>query len=250
MDLPGDPRVPEGSTYDRVAIMNAVTEFYELLVTLSYVEREHLHYPPEEGWATVTRESIIDEFEQTEEVYLLLKHLPYLDHSKWKYYIKEWTYPCDWRSDALDDTELTRLERNYPQMDWLPDLPAWTIPLTRQSEPQYGSFAILDTTDGTITQMGCDVCTTELHNKDYAVDDPRAWRNHAQNQYHRADLTQPAVTYFRKLYEKYHSLEWVANRSENYCTEILVFPDGQGHSEKDIWLKKVRMPIPSEDRLG
>ncbi|CAI7642876.1 unnamed protein product [Penicillium pancosmium] len=57
MELPPDPRLKRPSTYNRKAAIAAVTDLYEFLTTLPFIEPTDILYPPPEGWPHITREN-------------------------------------------------------------------------------------------------------------------------------------------------------------------------------------------------
>ncbi|GAM83474.1 hypothetical protein ANO11243_014620 [Dothideomycetidae sp. 11243] len=212
MSLPQDPRVPGGSTYDQARVIAIVTNFYDFLATLPYVKPEHILRPPIEGWPSITREYFIDELRKSEEVYQLLKHLPYLDQNRdlqKQYQIKPYTDPCDYRSAGLEGYKwgLTIEDQITPLGE--ESIPAWCVPLACQHEGQFGSYPVLDTSDGTITDCGFDVCYDDDQIL-YADDDPRAWRNKlSQTHSDPKDATVPIAEYFGRLREKFQKLEYI-----------------------------------------
>ncbi|RHZ68418.1 hypothetical protein CDV55_103534 [Aspergillus turcosus] len=54
MSLPPDPRLKNPSTYNREQIIAAVTDFYQFLTTLPFVEPDDILHPPPEGWPQIT----------------------------------------------------------------------------------------------------------------------------------------------------------------------------------------------------
>ncbi|QIX02024.1 hypothetical protein AMS68_007541 [Peltaster fructicola] len=199
----GDPRVPDGSTYNRENVIRVMTDLYTFLSQMPYVKPEDVLHPPPDGWP-ITREDVSY---KTDEVYQLLRHLPYVrqDRDHWshpRYMLQPYTVFCDYRQD-LSEAHLKAL-----LTAGLLDLPPHVLPLTQPSEGQYGSYAMLDTTDGTVTELGPgQIYDDEAHK--YADDDSRAWRNKAQHKWDPLELTQPIEVYFGKIVDKFTKLEYI-----------------------------------------
>lgn len=106
MSLPPDPRLKNPSTYNREQIVAAVTDFYQFLTTLPYVEPDDILYPPPEGWPQITKDRLAF-LNKTNEVIELLRHLPYLDSSRGEWIVFPWTNSCDYLKGTLRHIFLT-----------------------------------------------------------------------------------------------------------------------------------------------
>ena len=135
-----DPRLQKPSTYNRDAAISAITDLYESLTTLLYVEPTDILYPPPGGWRHISQQNeVFASLNKSDEVIELLRHLPYLDsrHNQW--YIRPWSTACDY---------VNKDPRNY--LPVVPDefqFPPWVINLTDSG--RYGKSLMFDTSDGT-----------------------------------------------------------------------------------------------------
>lgn len=139
MSLHPDPRLKNPSTYNREQIVAAVTDFYQFLTTLPYVEPDDILYPPPEGWPQIT-ENKFAFLNKTDEVIELLRHLPYLDSTRGEWIVFPWTNCCDYLKEDV------KAYIPYPPEDDY-EFPPWVINLT-YSKGKYGKYLMLDTTDG------------------------------------------------------------------------------------------------------
>jgi hypothetical protein len=132
--------------YDQQEIITQLTDFYQFLSTLPYIEPSAVLTPPSLGWPNVTKENF-SELGKNDEVINLLKHLPYIDLSGHQYVIAPDTYPTDYRGEAFQH-EVTKesIGRCTPLGDV--EFPEWVINLTHGSRD--GTYVMLDTTDGKI----------------------------------------------------------------------------------------------------
>lgn len=73
----GPPYIgPGGVSYNRDETIAAVRDYYDFLVYM-YLDPSYVTIPPEEGWPSITSDSLSG-LGKTEEVIDLLKHLPYI----------------------------------------------------------------------------------------------------------------------------------------------------------------------------
>ncbi|KAF2151731.1 hypothetical protein K461DRAFT_279225 [Myriangium duriaei CBS 260.36] len=197
---------------------------------MPYVKPEHILNPPTGGWPLITRELIVEHCNKSEEVYELTKHLPYvLEHRGMdqEYLLKPYSALCDSHEPRPDD-------RSWVNMlcpPYIDPLPVWTLPMTFQTEDLFGTYAVLDVTDGTITEMGNE--PTIPNNKLYPDQDPRSWRNNALYQNNPSDATLPITTYFQKVTDKFRRLEYIGHPEPRWqrITETVI---GEGpHADED-----------------
>ena len=144
MELPPDHRLKKPSTSSREAAISAVTELYEFLTTLLYIEPTDILYPPPGGWPHITQENeAFASLKKTDEVIELLRHLPYLDSRRDTWFIRPWSDACDY---------VNQDPRKY--LPVVPDdfeFPPWVINLTGHG--RYGQALMFDTSDGMVTHF-------------------------------------------------------------------------------------------------
>lgn len=249
MSLPPDPRVPDGSVYDRSSVISAVTNFYKLLSSLPYVKPEDVLYPPPEGWANIQRELVQGVYKKNDEVFELLKRLPYLNQERFPidgYFLGPSTKACDFRQPGMREVETGIAQTLFAHGD---KFPPWSIALAMPCG-WVGSYAILDTSDGTITEY--EYPETFEYEYDYEDGDPRAWRNTSRWKEEITDRTSNAVEYFaHRLGEKFRSLDWIGlctdgdgtlprfiNASdEEHEACLILWPD----LRKNLWIANVSL---------
>lgn len=140
MEFPPDHRLKKPSKYSREAAISSVTDLYESLTTLLYVEPNDILYPSPGGWPHITRENeAFASLNKTDKVLELLRHLPYLDSRRNEWFIRPWSVTCDYvNNDPSKYRPITPDEF---------ELPPWVINLTFSG--RYGQSLIFDTSDGT-----------------------------------------------------------------------------------------------------
>ncbi|KUJ09804.1 uncharacterized protein LY89DRAFT_788055, partial [Mollisia scopiformis] len=199
--LSPDPRVEGKLEYDREAIIATVTDFYKHMIKLPHIEPSDLLYPPPEGWPSIT-ESNFAPLKRSEEVIELLRHLPYLKTSpgqvRGQESIVAWdTKPIDYREEKFQPD---RIEEGVKMITQSKDkFPAWVVPLTRGVD-LYGIWLMFDTTDGTATEYQGWCLPNE---QDYAVDDPRHWRDKCEGR------TMRLRDFFAEWQHRFMTLEWI-----------------------------------------
>lgn len=209
-----DPRLKKPSTYSREAAISAITDLYESLTTLLYVEPTDILYPPPGGWPHITQENeAFASLNKTDEVIELLRHLPYLDSRRNQWYIRPWSTACDY---------VNKDPRKY--LPVVPDefeFPPWVITLTDSG--RYGQSLIFDTSDGTrthsrprsifdvrfliyvpgtATEYAPDGLTYE---PDYAEEDPRYWRVECEPE------TEPLVDRLEFFKQRFQNLNCISH---------------------------------------
>jgi hypothetical protein len=143
MSLPPDPRVGATSQYDREEVIAVVTEFYQFLAKLPYIEPADVLFPPASGWSNINHQNFAG-LGKSEEVIELLKRLPYIDMSGHEYLIAPNTYPCDYRREPFQSPVTTKSTGWYVPIG--SEFPPWVVPLTYGKRD--GTYLMLDTTDG------------------------------------------------------------------------------------------------------
>jgi len=92
------------------------------------------------------------------------------------------------------------------------------VPLTH-AEGRDGRWAVLDLSDGTVTEYEIQGSSYE---QDYPDDDLRAWRNEGRYQDEPTDRTLPVTEYFKRLGDKFRQLEWVGFWRDNSYPSLWV----------------------------
>jgi hypothetical protein len=129
--------------YDQTEIVAGLTDFYQFLSTLPYIEPSAILTPPSSGWPIINRENFT-ELGKNDEVIDLLKHLPYINLTGHQYVIAPDTYPTDYRGEEFQhDVTKEKLGRCTPLGNV--DFPEWVINLTHGSRD--GTYLMLVTTD-------------------------------------------------------------------------------------------------------
>ncbi|ORY11049.1 hypothetical protein BCR34DRAFT_565883 [Clohesyomyces aquaticus] len=201
-----DAEVDNPLTYNRDEIITSLTEFYEFLSTLPYVEPAAVLTPPSAGWPNITPENFAG-LHKNDEVINLLKHLPYIDLSHHEYIIAPETYPVDYRGELFQrDVTVESVGRSLPLGDDVA-FPEWVINLTYGSRD--GTYVMLDTSDGTVTEYNIQY---ENDDPQYDEDDPRSWRNQCEGE--AMSLTE-LLDDWRS---KYFKLEWMGHSMNGWPT--------------------------------
>jgi hypothetical protein len=142
-------------TYNQQEIIAGLTEFYQFLSTLPYIEPAAVLIPPSTGWPNITRENF-STLHKNDVVISLLRHLPYIDLSGHQYLIAPNTQPTDYRGEVFQhDVTAGSVGKCLPLGDV--KFPEWVISLTHGSRD--GTYVMLDTTDGRFeTRRQCCIC--------------------------------------------------------------------------------------------
>lgn len=121
--------------------VDAVRKYYNFLVEeLGAIPADCVEYPPEEGWPTISEESLAG-LEKTKKVVDVLRHLPYIK------YCSGFNVQIAFATEALDyrDAEVAVGDRNR----WIPhgslEFPPHVVVLTADGSGYYGSQVLLDT---------------------------------------------------------------------------------------------------------
>lgn len=151
------PTEPDPGSYDRDAIIAAVTDFYQFLARLPYIEPAEVLYPPPSSgsdgslpgsWPHITSETF-GALGKSAEVIALLQRLPYIRmDGEQEYVVAPETFPCDYRRDYFRAPALTAEGDGGGPWD-VPggfEFPSWVVPLTYGKN--HGDYLMLDTTDG------------------------------------------------------------------------------------------------------
>lgn len=138
--------------YNPEAIKTALSTYYKALSKLPYVEEDDILYPPASGWPNITA-SNLEALGKNESVIELLKHLPYLRSSGTEkgYAIYFATFAMDYSGapfgEPMDvERAVDRLVPFLGADEW--EIPAWVVPLTVSEDNVWGTWWLIDTTDG------------------------------------------------------------------------------------------------------
>lgn len=137
--------------YDPEAIRIALSTYFQALSKLPYVDGSDILYPPSGGWPNITT-SNLEPLEKNESVIEILKHLPYLrnpDKEK-GYAISFGTFPIDYSAvPFVEPLDSDKAKHWSPDVYWPEErIKSWVIPLTTSLDNVWGSWWLLDTTDG------------------------------------------------------------------------------------------------------
>ncbi|KAF2666455.1 hypothetical protein BT63DRAFT_59305 [Microthyrium microscopicum] len=143
--------------YSQDATIAVIRDYYDFLTKL-YLHVEEIIQPPEEGWPSITPESL-KSLGKTENVVSLLQHLPYIrehDECGNKADGTPWTYFADWQHEAqMLAHDSTFAERPIIVFELSPpiDVPSHVISLTIGGRNRWRF--LLDTELGVIYWIGC-----------------------------------------------------------------------------------------------
>lgn len=131
--------------YNEDEIVGLVTELYELLVKLAYIDRDHITWPPHGGHAI--NEDLCRELQVALEVISLLNRLPYVDEKNCPYspHLFPNSEPLSYLQDS--DVERSRDPTAYPHKPRRDYILPHDIPLTGPGDE--GPYLVLDVKDST-----------------------------------------------------------------------------------------------------
>jgi hypothetical protein len=135
--------------YSRNATVEAVRDYYQFLTSM-YLDNSDIMEPPEGGWPSISPNGWKN-FDKTDEVIQLLRHLPYMKSDIDVQHAPEITF-IDWHSTLpdADGVGLKQLTEPYPDEA---DIPPHVVGLTVHT--QYGPPLLLDTEFGVIYWYEC-----------------------------------------------------------------------------------------------
>jgi len=137
--------------YDFEAIQTSLSTYYKALSKLPYVEESDIIYPPDGGWLNITAANF-EPLGKNEVVIELLKHLPYLRNpGKEKgYAISFGTFAIDYSAAPFTEPlDVNKAESRSPDLYWEEEkIKSWVVPLTVSEDNVWGSWWLLDVTDG------------------------------------------------------------------------------------------------------
>jgi hypothetical protein len=109
-------------SYSHDATVTAFRDYYRFLITM-YLDESAVMEPPEGGWPTITSDTWVD-FDKTDEVFSLLRHIPYMrlaagneaHQSVPEGQFADWTaIPADWQGEDIKEmTEIPSDEGEIP----------------------------------------------------------------------------------------------------------------------------------------
>ncbi|KUJ19066.1 uncharacterized protein LY89DRAFT_475940 [Mollisia scopiformis] len=205
-----DPRL-EGrtSTYNRDEVVRLITEFYQFLACMPFIEPEDIQYPAPSGWPNITPERFAA-LDKTDAVIDLLAHLPYIrNHSfglgRGMYSTCIWFQTCalnyaedPFKTSPLDLEKIEYLKLPVPDSEPVvvpPHVAVWT----EQEVPLVGHIFMIDTMDGTITEYPD---WRDCGWAQYPQHDPRSWRNEY-------DKTMLLSEFLDEMKQGYLELRWI-----------------------------------------
>lgn len=125
--------------YNEDEIVSLVTELYELLVKLAYIDRDHIRWSPPGGHAI--NEDLCRELQLAPEVISLLKWLPYVDEDcPYALHLFPNSEPLSYLQDS--DVERSRDPAAYPDKPRRDYILPHDIPLTCPGDE--GPYLVLD----------------------------------------------------------------------------------------------------------
>ncbi|KAH7321502.1 hypothetical protein BKA65DRAFT_82285 [Rhexocercosporidium sp. MPI-PUGE-AT-0058] len=190
--------------YDPEAIRTALSSYYTALSKLPYIEESDVIHPPSGGWPNITT-SNFSPLGKDEVVIQLLKQLPYLRNpSKEKgYAISFGTFAIDYSAAPFTEPLDVKGAKDLSSDLYWPEenIRSWVVPLTISEDNVWGTWWLLDTTDGTVTEWAHNDSTEP--EEVYEPEDPRAWRNTCGE----TRVLEELLTEWRA---KFESLHWVA----------------------------------------
>jgi hypothetical protein len=197
-------------SYSRDATVAAIRDYYRFLVSM-YLDESNLLEPPEGGWPSIPP-SGWNNFDKTEEVIALLRHLPYLRQGFDPFLINgaPYTVFADWQftDENIDGQDLK--EWSEPDPDEA-GIPAHIVGLTVPSETS--PAILLDTELGVIYWYQCpgDVKGGEFQEIE---DDPYDWVDDElisedQVEWRAGSGIWPIATFFEMLKANFKKLNFV-----------------------------------------
>ncbi|KAN0113112.1 hypothetical protein V8E51_006063 [Hyaloscypha variabilis] len=135
---------------------------------------------------------------RSDEVIALLKRLPYIKmNNNYEYMIAPQTYQCDYRRNHFQSPAFTNSRPPY-EIPYGFEYPPWVVPSTYGKND--GSYLMLDTTDGTVTDYRV---TGGGYPPDYEDGDPRSWRNECE------DRTLKLEDFLNEWKAKHQTITWM-----------------------------------------
>jgi hypothetical protein len=157
------PNLPDPRFGDRVlfyepeAIQTALSAYFHALSRLPYIEASDIVSPSAAGWPNINATNFAP-LGKNETVIALLKHLPYLRNPGLPkgYAIAFETFLIDYSAvpftEPLDGDAAERLSPDQYEDD-KEKIKSWVVPLTMSQDQDSGSWWLLDTTDGDLSQQ-------------------------------------------------------------------------------------------------
>ncbi|KAG9594683.1 hypothetical protein KCU77_g3343, partial [Aureobasidium melanogenum] len=131
----------------RKPAVDAVRKYYYFLANdLGAISRNCIVEPPEEGWPSITQDSLAG-LEKTEAVIELLRHLPYIEPSE------DYNTQVAFSTSAIDYRAIGEYKvAEGKGIQFIPagnkEFPPDMMVLTDEGEDYYGSLLLLDTKRG------------------------------------------------------------------------------------------------------
>ncbi|KAH0009669.1 hypothetical protein KCU78_g10618, partial [Aureobasidium melanogenum] len=179
--------------------VDAVRKYYHFLANdLGAIPRNCIVEPPEEGWPTITQDSLAG-LEKTEAVIELLRHLPYIEPSE------DYNTQVAFGTSAIDYREIGEYKvAEGKGSQFIPagneEFPPDVVVLTDEGEDYYGSLLLLDTKKVTATDYQPQA--PRMKGVPDPETTPEIWRY---------SETLPVADLLALWEQKFRSLEWTAN---------------------------------------
>jgi hypothetical protein len=197
--------------YSRDDCIATVRDCYSFL-TKMYLDEDLVLEPPEGGWPNIIAENMPG-FDKTDEVFALLRHLPYIDSASNG--IAHGSARCffaDWPSSAGNnpDQDASRLKWTTED-DFDGEVPAHVVGLTRSDNDL--SFFLLDTELGIVHWRDCPHEWRYNQAREQITDDPD---DYAPEEEWRGDAPAWAIAdFFEVLKDHLRTLNFVPISSRN-----------------------------------
>ncbi|KAK1767570.1 hypothetical protein QBC33DRAFT_569894 [Phialemonium atrogriseum] len=185
--------------YSRDACVAAVRGYYDFL-TKMYLDESDIVEPPEGGWPSITTESL-QSLGKTNEVILLLRHLPYLR-------------AANSRALSLGRTNSDELRVCSEDPEISEDVPAHVVGLTSGGDEDTPVF-LLDTELGIVHCPGCNDGMRHNPSREPVLDDPYDWAPENEAEW-RADAPAWGIAdFFEVLKDQFRELHFIPITSRN-----------------------------------
>nr|POE85218.1 hypothetical protein CFP56_67375 [Quercus suber] len=179
--------------------VDAVRRYYTFLANeLGAIPPNCIVEPPEEGWSSITQNSLAG-LEKSEAVIELLRHLPYIERSK------DYNTQIAFGTSAIDYRKIGEFKvAEGKRSQFIPlgneEFPPHVAVLTDEGEDYYGSLLLVDTEKGTATDY--QPRASRKTGMPEPESTPEFWRHFE---------TLPVVELLASWEQKFRCLEWTAD---------------------------------------
>jgi hypothetical protein len=199
-------------SYNRDACIVAVTDYYDFL-TKMYLHKSCVIKPPQDGWPTITTESMKD-LGKTDEVISLLRHLPYICDMDERYRA-EAIPSCifsDWQTAGyflgLGQEGGEGLRIISENISFYKDVPPHVIGLTR-GEREDDDVFLLDTELGIVYWPECPGEIRHSPSREPVEDDPYDYAPKNEADWRADGAAWPVSDFFELLKDQFRELNYV-----------------------------------------